>query len=254
MVSMQIQVLFQPTKTHLSQLQTWLKAEHENEGDGFFCNWNIIERSFEDDALFCITSDELAIGFLAWRNHGGRVRLDICEIQPGFRRMELGRHLIEASLARFAQKGVFIADLECQPPTSEPVWRKMGFIDFPRPLHNLYSHSGTELYRPLQAAAIANASTGCSEVLELWACEPWEVKNKSPAWTWEIKRESGSTQLVNPIIFPCSRDWQLRWRRGETVFGEKKIKHFLPGSLNADYLIYTHLDEVPPGGYSDLPK
>jgi GNAT superfamily N-acetyltransferase len=245
-IAMQPRILFEPTLEHLNQLHTWLKEEYETQGEGFFCNWRIIETSFEAGELFCIATGESVVGFLVWTKRDRQVRLDICEVHPEYRRMGLAHNLVESSLMKFAGEGVLVAELECQPPTSEPIWRQMGFIDFPGQLRDPYLNAGIELYRPLQPAARANTRTTCEEVLELWSCEPWDTENKAPTWTWEIVREQGSTRLADPIIFPCSREWKLRWRRGETTLAEKKVKYFLPGSLDSTYLMYTHLDVTPP--------
>lgn len=239
---MQTELIFEPTETHLDQLRGWLKAEIDEGGWGFFCNWCIIERSFHDEELFCIAANGIAIGFLVWTKRDYEVRLDICEVHPEYRQAGLGRRLVEASLAKFEGGGALVAELECQPPTSEPFWRKMGFLDFPSHLEDPYLDSGIELYCPLKPATRPNEKSDCEEVLELWACEPWNVENKSPAWTWEIVREPGSTRLSKPIIFPCSREWNLRWRKHGLTLAEGKVKYFSPTSLGGYYLVYTHLD------------
>jgi hypothetical protein len=85
-----------------------------------------------------------------------------------------------------------------------------------------------------------DAQGDCMEVLELWDCEPWEASNRTPAWTWEIIREPGTARLINPIIFPCSQEWKLRWRKRGKSIAEGKVKSFLPRSLGDSFLIYTH--------------
>lgn len=239
---MAIEVVFQPTKIHRGQLKTWLQAEDEANGDGFYCNWRIIENSFERSELFCVLADDKAVGFLAWSMWNKYVELAIAEIHPAMRGAGLGRRLMGTSFAELANRGALVADLTCLPPTSEVIWRRMGFQDIPGPLQD--ADSGVELYRTLTTAAAANVKLRTDEILELWDCEPWEAKDKPPAWTWELIRKAGSTQLVHPIIFPCSPDWQLRWMKGDIVLDEKKVKHFMPRSLGSRYLIYTHFDEV----------
>lgn len=239
---MQTELIFEPTEIHLVQLRGWLKAEMDESRQGFFCHFPIIERSFHDRTLFCVAVNGTVNGFLVWTKRDYEVRLDICEVRPGYRRAGLGQGLAEGSLAEFKSGDVLVAELECQPRTSEPFWRKIGFLDFPDYLKDPYLDSGIELYRPLKPANRPNEKRDCEEVLELWACEPWDVKNKSPTWTWEIVREPGSTRLVKPIIFPCSREWNLRWRKQGLTLAEGKVKYFSPASLGCFYLIYTHFD------------
>lgn len=245
--AMQHELIFTPTNEHLAALHAWLKAEDSEKGEGFFCNWRVIESCFQENGLHCIAIDGEVLGFLAWQKFEDQVSLHICEVHPEYRGRGLGRQLMEESLARFEDEGSFVAELECVPASSEPIWRKMGFVDFPHALKDPHRNSGgTELYRPLRDIARPNEKDGAVEALELWDCEPWGADDRLPAWTWEIIRQPGTNRLIKPIIFPCKRDWMLRWRKGDVTICEEKVKYFKPESLLDDYLVYTHLREIPP--------
>lgn len=61
-------------------------------------------------------------------------------------------------------------------------------------------------------------------MLELWNKEPYQVKEKDmPNWTWGVNEKG---DLENPILFPCSYDWNLRWRRNDEIIREDKVKYF----------------------------
>lgn len=36
-----------PTKENLNKIKTWLIDENRKSKQGFYCNWNVIEKSFE---------------------------------------------------------------------------------------------------------------------------------------------------------------------------------------------------------------
>lgn len=246
-IDMHPELIFAPKDTHLAELRAWLQEEDIEMGEGFFCNWSVIEGCFQENGLHCISVGGTVLGFLAWQKFEHLVRLHICEVHPRHRGRGLGRRLMEESLAKFESEGILVADLECMPANSEPIWRKMGFVDFPHELKDPYrSHGGIKLYRPLPVVASQNETVDADEVLELWACEPWGVQDKAPAWTWEIVREPGTTRLIKPIIFPCKRDWNLSWRKGGVTICEEKMKYFKPESLEDTYLVYTHLEMASP--------
>lgn len=234
-----------PTEANLHEIRAWLQKEDVDTGDGFFCNWRVIESCFHDKGLHCIAVNGAILGFLAWQKYGLQVKLHICEIHPSHRGVGLGRDLMEKSLAKFESEGSLVAELECQPPASEPIWRRLGFVDFPSQLKDPYQRSGTTLYRPLRTPAPPTDKAEYEEVLELWSCDPWHKDDTAPLWTWEITREPGTDKLLKPIIFPCSRDWNVRWRKRDVVFFEEKMKYFKPESLEDTYLIYTHFAAAP---------
>lgn len=122
-------IIFAPTEEHLQQLKAWLEAEYAEQGEGFFVNWDSIERFFRDNQLYCVTVDGAAVGFLIWTTYScdKSVHLHICAVHPDYRRQGLGRQLMEASLAKFKAEKSRFAELECMPTDSEPVWRSMGF-------------------------------------------------------------------------------------------------------------------------------
>jgi GNAT superfamily N-acetyltransferase len=242
---MDIDVIFRPTRTNLEQIKDWLIAERSETGEGFYCNWNIIESSYRHEELCCIVSNTEAVGFAVWGESELSARLDIVEIRPDLRRRSFGRILVEECFNHFRNLGLLVVDLECQPPTSEPIWRCLGFSDFPQKLNSNYNDS-INLYRPLIKSLEPNNQSAAIEVLELWDSEPWEARGSEPTWTWEILRQKGTQKLVEPIIHPCDENWRLRWRNGNEFLIDEKVKRFSEDSSSwGKYIVVTELPRNP---------
>lgn len=58
-----IELVLNPTDTHLHQIEMWLIDERNQYNEGFYCNWNNITDHFNDKELFCLAENEKAIGF-----------------------------------------------------------------------------------------------------------------------------------------------------------------------------------------------
>jgi GNAT superfamily N-acetyltransferase len=245
---MDTDVIFRPTRTNLEQIKDWLIAERRETGEGFYCNWDVIESSYEQEELCCIVSNTEAVGFAVWGKYELSARLDIVEIRPDLRGRGFGRILVEECFNHFRNLGLLVVDLECQPPTSEPVWRRLGFRDFPQcegKPSSKYNNS-INLYRPLIEPLEPNNQSEAIEVLELWDREPWENPDSEPTWTWEILRQKGTQELVKPIIHPCDKNWRLRWRKGNKFLIDEKVKRFSEDSSSwGEYVIVTELLENP---------
>ena len=240
---MSADVVFCPTKNHLKQIKNWLIAEHHKTGEGFYCNWNIIESSYKREELCCITSNNVAIGFAAWGRNEPIAHLDIVEVHPDLRRKGFGKTLVEGCFNHFRNLGLLVVDLECQPPTSEPVWRCLGFYDFPEfeRFSSNYSDS-VNLYRPLITHLEANTQSEAIEVVELWDKEPYPARDLEPVWTWSILRQENTQKLISPIIHPCDPNWRMRWRKENKVLQDEKVKRFSKDSKNWNrYITMTEL-------------
>jgi GNAT superfamily N-acetyltransferase len=245
---MDTDVIFRPSRTNLEQIKDWLIAERSKTGEGFYCNWNFIESSYKQEKLCCIVINTEAVGFAVWDESDLAARLDIVEIRPDLRGKGFGRILVEKCFNHFRNLGLLVVDLECQPPTSEPVWRCLGFRDFPQGLGKLSSshNNSINLYRPLIEPLEPNNQRTTIEVLELWDREPWKARDLEPTWTWEILRQKGTQKLVEPIIHPCDKNWRLRWRKGNKVLIDEKVKRFSKDSSSwGEYVIVTELPLNP---------
>lgn len=141
MAQKEIAIVFEPTQSHLDQLEVWLKDERENTGEGFYCNWGVIKRAFANNSVFCAVISDNAVGLLVWWKYGASGGIDILEVHPKHRGKGIGRRLVEATLVKIGNEGVSQVSLECVPPTSEQFWRHIGFVDDSTSDLNSYSSS-----------------------------------------------------------------------------------------------------------------
>ncbi|MGL5795156.1 MAG: GNAT family N-acetyltransferase, partial [Waterburya sp.] len=213
---------------------------YEETEQGFYCNWNVIESSYKKKQLCCVTKNNEAVGLAAWWSCDLSASLDIVVVSPDLRGSGLGKTLVDGCFNHFRNIGILTVELQCQPPTSEPIWRHLGFRGFPTGVSR--SNHAVHLYRPIVESLEPTNQANTSEVLELWDKDPWVAKNSEPTWRWEICRQQGEQKLLKPIIFPCDKNWRLSWREGDTIVFDDKVKYALNGALShGDYLIVREL-------------
>lgn len=56
----------EPTQFNLEKIERWLIEEDKEFKEGFYCNWNKIERAFNNKKLITFDFKEMPIGFLVW--------------------------------------------------------------------------------------------------------------------------------------------------------------------------------------------
>jgi GNAT superfamily N-acetyltransferase len=219
-----IELILNPTKTHLHQIEKWLIDERNQYNEGFYCNWNNINNHFNNKELFCLVEGEQAIGFVCWRIFEKTVHLNIVEIMRFKRGSGLGRMMVEDSLEVFKKKGALVADIECSPTESEPVWRKWGFIEYQKSeyITNPTKFNSLIPYQKL----LTNSETNSHGLkVELWNGEPWETKKLSPNWSWLINYKNNTKKLQLPIVYPANQNWRMRLTQDSEVLYDGKIKH-----------------------------
>ncbi len=145
---MKLTIVFEPAQNHLNEIEVWLKEEREKTNDGFYCNWKVIKQAFTKGQMYCAVVNKEALGFLVWWKSGSDGGIDILEVHPKLRGKGVGRRLVEATLTKLGKEGVSAIYLECQPPTSEPFWRHLGFVDAHAQESNFPS-SSIKLYRKI---------------------------------------------------------------------------------------------------------
>ncbi len=111
------------TKENLAQIELWLKNERLETGEGFYCNWSIIEAAYKKDELIVLTIDNQAVGFLTHTDY----KIDILEIHPNHRKMGYGEALAQWAIDDHYSKNNSVIEIECKPEASIPFWQKMGF-------------------------------------------------------------------------------------------------------------------------------
>lgn len=111
------------TKDDLSVVNGWLRAEREETGGGFFCNWSIINRSFQCGRLNVLAVDGDVVGFVADAINGPA----ILEVRPDARSKGYGRQLAGAAITAAFARDISVLEIDCVSETSVLFWEKMGF-------------------------------------------------------------------------------------------------------------------------------
>ena len=212
---------FSPSKNDLKKIEDWLIQERERYDDGFYCNWNIIENSFERNELISLELNNIPIGFVVWRQSYIFIEIDILEIHFDYRRKGLGKIFFKMISASYKDKGVLAIKLFCEPRESRHFWKKMEFIQFPI---RGYAESDLTFYKPLVEVCETTETPNELNKIELWDVEPYQSKKKTPRWSWDISSENGI--LVKPIIQPCNVNWNIRWTKNGKIEKEDKVKYF----------------------------
>ena len=219
-MNLDFQLNLSPIQSDLKEIGKWLIQENKTSGNGFYCNWNIIEKAFRNKKLITLNHYNLPIGFLVWSKGEIYVEIDIMEIKPENRNSGIGKYFFNQTATFFKEEGFLAIKLFCSPSESEKFWKKMNFIKFP---DRGYSESDLTYYKPL----IENEQTtkkNSENKIELWNVEPYQVKNHEPKWIWEINENSN--KLILPIIQPCNCNWNLRLTKKGKQIKEAKVKYF----------------------------
>jgi hypothetical protein len=67
------------------EIKSWLIEEYDKTGEGFYCNWRVIQSSFNDKELVTINFNKRPIGFACWSIAKKIAVIEILEIEPQFR-------------------------------------------------------------------------------------------------------------------------------------------------------------------------
>lgn len=110
----------------LAQILAWLEREYvEDDGEGFWCNRQIIRRAHDDDELWVLLEGDEAVAFQV-----GEYSPDITNVRKDRRRRGYGSALFEAGLARASRDDVNLLKVECNPRDSLAFWEKHEFVRY----------------------------------------------------------------------------------------------------------------------------
>ena len=238
-------VSFSPTDKQVGEIEKWLIAERKKTGDGFYCNWDIIKSSFDKNELATISLKTKTVGFATWRLTTDKTaRIEIAEVKPTHRKKGIGKKLTTELLNFLQDKNIFVVDLQCSPETSEPVWKRLGFVEFPDPPENYnFNYDGNKklfsiLTEHLQTSSVQHTD----ETIELWNDEPYTTdENTPPTYIWNLEFKNGTRKLSKPIIHPGHYEWRIRWRINGNTIEDDKVKRF---GKEIDFGTFIIIDEL----------
>jgi predicted GNAT family acetyltransferase len=224
------QVNFSPTIKQINEIERWLIAENRKTGDGFYCNWMSIKNSFDKQQMITISANNKTVGFATFDIESKNTAvIEIVEIRPSCRKMGFARELTNELFNFFERQFIKVVFLNCSPETSEPIWKKIGFIEFPDPIDNYNSRalSGKPLYKILTDHMQTNTFEFADETIELWNKEPHKTnENTQHTYLWNLEFINGTRKLIKPIIQPGNRYWRMRWRINGKTVKDDSIKYF----------------------------
>ncbi|MBD1365363.1 GNAT family N-acetyltransferase [Mucilaginibacter sp. ZT4R22] len=240
----ELKLIFDPTKEHLAQIESWLIEEDMNNKNGFYCTWIIIVDYFEKNRIGVLLLNDWAIGFITWSESTKMARIEIAEVHPGHRKKSYGGFMLKSLVEALKPKGIAVLDLHCQPASSEKVWKKLGFKKFPDVpgFDKENSLKDPHLYRIIVAHLKPAKAPTSKNLLILWSVEPYQADREQPRWVWDVTFHPNSSRLTFPIIIPAKRDWNLRWAIDGKTVTENKIKKFGQNEIDfGDFLVIESL-------------
>jgi GNAT superfamily N-acetyltransferase len=235
----EFQINTKPSIENLNEIKFWLSEEYEKTEQGFYCNWNVIEKGFKNNELIIFHNEISIIGFVIWASCEIYALIDILEINPNFRKRGFGKLFYEKIAEYYISKDLLAIKLFCSPIESEKFWKKMGFIKFP---NRGYSESDLTYFKPLIEINFPLENGNFDNKLELWDLEPYQVENQKPKWTWKIEKEN--SEFSKPIIHPSNSNWNLRWTKNNKIIKEDKIKYFAKKNNPIDFSPFLYIKEL----------
>jgi len=118
--------VIQATPKDITCLLAWQKREYDEDGEGFWCNRNLIADALDTPGdMWVIRRNGEAVAFQL-----GRYSAAILSVRKDYRQMGIGAALVEASVERAFGDDVNALSVQCRPRESLGFWERMGFIRY----------------------------------------------------------------------------------------------------------------------------
>lgn len=133
---------------HFSEVLAWLMTEMEQSGKGFYCNRNVIEKSFASGNGLCAIAEGKVIGFAVFQMFSDGGDVHIIEVEPSARGQGLGSKLLLAAVEALRGLGAKFVDVECTSVEGETLCRRYGFENYvdPRNYRGEWDNPALRLY------------------------------------------------------------------------------------------------------------
>lgn len=118
---------------HFAEVLAWLKTEKEQGKSGFYCNRNVIEKSFSSGEGLCAIAGGRVIGFAVFQMFTDGGDINIIEVEPSARGQGLGSQLLLSAVGELRELGAKYVDVECTSAEGEALCRRHGFEDYVDP-------------------------------------------------------------------------------------------------------------------------
>lgn len=224
-----LKVCFNPNREAVDEILDWLREEKILTKTGFYYSKAAIEIDFDRNQLITISYNDETIGFLTWFDELWITLFNLVEIKLEWRRKGVLKVLVDAAIEYLINLNSRVIRLRCEPRSTKVIWQKLGFVPFS--MHKRHTKQEREaneylLYKILVPTLKPVQHATTDEVLELWNQESNYIKEESPAWRWNLTFKEETRELINPIIHYAYCDWRLRWRYGDKVLRDCRVKNF----------------------------
>jgi GNAT superfamily N-acetyltransferase len=141
-----MELLFvQGKKPELREVLDWLREEHASTGEGFYCNRNVIAKSFTDGSAICAISKGQVVAFSVYYVSPPCSGISIIEVHPRFRRQGIGALVMAHTIQFLKDRGAEYIDAECTSPEGEALCRAHDFQTYIDPRNYRSEYAPPEL-------------------------------------------------------------------------------------------------------------
>jgi GNAT superfamily N-acetyltransferase len=111
----------------------WLREEDANTSEGFFCNSDVIARSFRDGSSLCALADAHVVAFAVYYIAPPSSGISIIEVHPKYRKRGVGAQMMTATIQRLRSLGAEYVHANCTSTEGEALCRAHGFQTYIHP-------------------------------------------------------------------------------------------------------------------------
>lgn len=135
----------------LAFIRAWLELEARG-GEGFIHNWKLIEEAAADREMMVLSGTDGPVGFLTH----GLTRGSILQVRSDHKGRGIGRQLVEHAISEADAAGNTVLVIQCEPKSSIPFWRRMGFVPHRQREHGGGLHDNVYMHRvsPMEHAEV----------------------------------------------------------------------------------------------------
>ena len=115
------------TIADFDKITEWLKEEHNQNGEGFSDNIDLIKNKFEENSLFVIKGNSNnPVAFITGPIHSP----SFLSVKTDYRGQGYGKILAQFVVQKARDQKLSVVEVLCAPETSIPFWENLGFEAF----------------------------------------------------------------------------------------------------------------------------
>lgn len=235
-----MEVTFNPSEKHLSQIKEWLLEEYQQKVNGFSDNFFVIKQEFIGKRMLCLVQDGIAIGYLVYSVDSYKsVKIKIANIKVDFINKGFGKVLLNSFESFLIEKNIYVIELDSTSEESKKIWKKLGFKESDYKENNPSLNCKEKpswLYKIICDSLEPSNEKLSRDYIELW--DSSDSAKKSIVF-WNLHFEKNSNKLINPIIYPVHFGWNIKYvKSGDELYNGnikgllKKFKKGIFGESN----------------------